>query len=246
MLGKTLEIIGIIISVAGLVRDERLTQWENRIRSAIGRATNLTWARKILRWIGDWFTRLRNAIFHNENLIAAFITAVIVIAGIVSVLVNSYFEGQNQLMLHEAQKQDPTSYERSQLYVLVFAVALLGILLLADKLGGILRKYAPFLYRFFAAIGKLLRWLGRAYITVTFSVVFGIVAIVLISPLALLLLGGFIMMIGLVSLLMIGFFLVRLTLLPYQILDLLTIRLEFKSTVLFIGIIFTLVGRLLQ
>jgi hypothetical protein len=246
MLAKSLQIIGLLLTSAGVVGDERLTQWETRIRAGIGRATNLTWARKILALAGDWSTRLYDAIFHNEKLILAFVIVVIAIVGIAATLINSYAEGQRQLMLYEAQKQDPVGYDRQMLYFIAFLLVLLGILLLVDKIGAFLEKNAYFLLRLLATIGRIFRWLGKAYMYVTFSVVFGVVAIVLLSPLLLLLVGGFIIVIIVVSVMTVGYLFIRLALLPYEILDRLVVQLKFKSTLFIIGVIVGVIGIIIQ
>jgi hypothetical protein len=243
MIAKTLQAIGVLLSFGGLVGDDTLTQWEGRLRVAIRRTTNLSWARFLITWAHDLFNQLRTV---SEKLLSVFVTVVIIIGGVVVMLVNSYNEGQVNLMLYEARKQDPVGYDRTQLYMLIFMVVIIGIVFLAQKLLDFIREQTSFFHRLFAGIGTLLRWLVTAYLILAEVIIFGGVAIVLAAIILLILLGGLILMAPLVAALILGFLIVRVILLPYQILDTLTIRLKLKSTILFVGLICELIGILID
>ncbi len=233
MLAKTLQVIGALLAFFGLVGEKKLARWESRIRAAIKRAVSLNWARRIIARVGNWFASLwsmRSGI--SIGCLIPFSIVVIIILFIGDNILTGMTGGPWQLILYQAKKADPAGYARSTLITWAIIIPLFVIIFLLGE------KYP----RIWDITGRL----GRAYAIVTFAVLYGIVAIPLIALLALLLLGGLAIMIVVVSVLALGFFIVRLGLLPYQILDLLVVRLELKSTIIAIGLICALVGTLLQ
>lgn len=239
MTAKIFQTLGVLVSIGGLVGDEVLKQWDNQLRALIEKVSKFEWALPLIDWAKGQLSRLRNSL---ANIVIALIPVIVVIGFIIVFLLNAYQEGLRTELLVEAQRSDPEEYTWSTIIVLILMVAFLGIVVVFQKIFDDLKGNSPKIYKIFAGIGQLFKWLVAGYILVVQIIIFGGVAIILFSPIIIVLLVGFIVTLPIIFLFVLGFLLIRLALLPYLILDKLASGLKLKSTVLFIGVVLEVFG----
>jgi hypothetical protein len=250
MLLKIFKAVNVLMAFAAIVGDEKLMEWDKQVRLAIRRFSDLAWIRRAAAGIFDWLKWLFHWIFSNKQLFAGFLTVVLVIGGILGILGGCFAEGQNQLLLYEAQKADPEGTARVQWICIGSSLALMLALLAAEPLGLYLRRHAEWLYDLASAVWSgiitLIRWVIYAMFAVSATVIFGSVAIVLgllmASPLLVILAGILIILLFLGMLLLV----LRIALLPFLLLDKVTERLKLRGAIFLIAALSELAAFILE